>query len=471
MPRKPTQEKTALTVIVDGTPIPITLHPPTGSRKSWYVYWSGLETSKSTRQSNLSEAIKVAENMLRNGGRRSTVADTRLSDEEFLRLQRTHFSGKTSRNAQKRAKRSLEECEDAISAFQELTGLARIADATPDDCARFQREALKRPVNWRRHYPKGKKTDEKLSPNTVLKWSRMLQAAFERANRLAGKKCVRGVVDEKKLLMANPWTQFTWIEEREKTVRHFDAEELRSFLEFLDQNWSGVPVASLAAKMLLWSCCRKSEIAGLRWDDLRLMGSEVHFEVEGKWGVERWFRIPRPLYEGLLTHRCDSPFVFGAYTRQIASVHTDNPGCLRKIKEEFAPRNFGRWVYERVKDWSKTSSNGEADIHVFRKTSLQFAHDGEEDASESVASDAGVSRSVMLKHYVKPKLWRKSNRIYHRILASLPTEIASLYGYAETDRERLQRELEAAQTDGKWGRVAEIANLLQNLDEEPTGSG
>lgn len=194
----------------------------------------------------------------------------------------------------------------------------------------------------------------------------MRQSAFERANRLAGKKCVRGVVDEKKLLIANPWTQFTWIEGREKTFRHFDAGEFCSFLEFLDQNWSGVPVASLAAKMLLWSCCRKSEIAGLRWDDLRLMGSEVHFEVEGKWGVERCFRIPRPLYEGLLTHRCESPFVFGAYTRQIASVHAENPGCLQKIKEEFAPGILGVGC-------TNGSRIGQRLLRTARPTSTSFA--------------------------------------------------------------------------------------------------
>src|SRR5205807_1893193 len=50
-----------------------------------------------------------------------------------------------------------------------------------------------------------------ISPNTVLKWSRTLQAAFQRVNRSAGKKCVRGVVAEAKLITENPWAQFTWI--------------------------------------------------------------------------------------------------------------------------------------------------------------------------------------------------------------------------------------------------------------------
>src|SRR5437660_1425260 len=71
----------------------------------------------------------------------------------------------------------------------------------------------------------------RVSPNTVLKWSRSLQAAFERANRNAGRKCVRGVVDERRLLTVNPWNQFTWIGGRSKPIRQFDMDELLSFLD------------------------------------------------------------------------------------------------------------------------------------------------------------------------------------------------------------------------------------------------
>ena len=36
-------------------------------------------------------------------------------------------------------------------------------------------------------------------------------------------------------------------------------------------------MAALLAKVLLWSCVRRSEIAGLRWDQLRAVGPERHF--------------------------------------------------------------------------------------------------------------------------------------------------------------------------------------------------
>ena len=45
MPRKPKVEKRTATIIANDKPIQVTLHPPTGARKSWYAYWNGLATS------------------------------------------------------------------------------------------------------------------------------------------------------------------------------------------------------------------------------------------------------------------------------------------------------------------------------------------------------------------------------------------------------------------------------------------
>ena len=86
------------------------------------------------------------------------------------------------------------------------------------------------------------------------------------------RKCVRGVVPVEKLLAANPWSQFTWIEGSNRPIRQFDSIELLSLLEHFKSHWGGVPVAVLAAKVFLWSACRKSEVAGLTWSSLRLVG-------------------------------------------------------------------------------------------------------------------------------------------------------------------------------------------------------
>jgi integrase len=466
MPRKPKVEKKTITVIVNTKPVAVILHPPTKSRKSWYAYWPGLVTSKSTGREKYEDAVVVAEEMVKSGGKKPTVTDAVLTDQEFEKIQRTHYARKTGASAQARSAKSLEDCLDAITAFKAITCLPHIVQATADDCARFQAEAVDRPVNWRKQFPKSKKTDQCLSANTVLKWSRSLQAAFERVNRGAGKKCVRGVVAETKLLNANPWAQFTWIEGTSRPIRPFDAAELLGFLTYLDTSFPTVPAATLAAKVFLWSCCRKLEVAGLTWDALRVVGTEFHFEVEGKWGVKRWFQVPEALYRELIAHRAEDRYVFSGYSEQIRRLHANNAGCLKKIRDQFTPDNFGRWFYERVKEWSTTLPGGKAYVHLFRKTGLQFAHDGEEeDVSQKVASDAGVSHTVLLNHYVVPKLWRQSSRTYRRLLASLPAEVARRYGYEEGPREQLERELGAARTEGRWSRVAELAALLDNLSQ------
>ena len=193
---------------------------------------------------------------------------------------RVYFGRKRDPAAQVRAQKSLTSCLNAIVAFRKISGLKPITMATPDDCASFQQKALTLPKNWRQEYPNGKKNVEPLSPNTILKWSRSLQAAFERANRNALKRrCVRGVVPESKLLVENPWNRFPWIEGKKRPIRQFDGEELLSFLDYLDRHWAGIGVASTLAKVCLWSGARRQEITGLKWQSLRIVANEYHFAI------------------------------------------------------------------------------------------------------------------------------------------------------------------------------------------------
>jgi integrase len=262
------------------------------------------------------------------------------------------------------------------------------------------------------------------------------------------------------------------VEGTEKTIQHFDADELLGFLGFLQEKWPEVRVAASATKVLLWSCCRRLEVAGLKWENVRSIDGQIHFEVVGKWGVERWFRVPEQLYQQMILCRTSSPFVFAAYVEQIARVHSQNSGCLKRICSNFTPSNFGRWLYERVKDWAVTQPRGTAYLHIFRKTGLQLAHDGEEVTSKRVADDAGVSESVLLGHYVKPKLWRQSNRTFRRLLASLPPRVAAEYGYTEDERSRLERQLGMAMDSGNWTLVQVLAERLRKMaDSERQQAG
>ena len=187
---------------------------------------------------------------------------------------------------------------------------------------------------------------------------------------------------------------------------------------------------------------------GLSWNSLRMVGSERHFEIVGKWGIDKWFRVPEALYQELLTLRTSSPFVFAAYPKQLQAFY-ERRGRKQQAKmvgKEFKPVNLGDWFHEQIVDWSASQPKGPATLHVFRKTSLQYARSGE-DLNRQVAADARLSEGVMMTNYVKEtdeQMRAKSNRMYRRILASLDPKVAQRYGHEETDGSQLKEQLQAA---------------------------
>lgn len=202
-------------------------------------------------------------------------------EEELFRIQATHFIDKrTDPRSRTCGAKTLKAFNEAVAAFKAILKMPPISfnepftHVTADHCAAFQLQALTLPKNWRQQYPNSKNSAEvaRVSPNTVLKWTRALQAGWERANRKAGKKCVRGVVDETKLFDNNPWNEFDWITGVDKPVHQFDFEELLGFLDYLEQEWPGVTVAMALAKVYLWSACRQEEATSLRWDSYRHTG-------------------------------------------------------------------------------------------------------------------------------------------------------------------------------------------------------
>jgi len=479
MPRKQIQKKQKLTIPVNGCPISVVLHPPTGSRGSWYAYWNGLVSSKSTGTANFDEAVAVVEAMLRNGGERSQLCDAVLSDEEFEEIQRRHYGKKTEPEARKRSAKSLRECLDAIAAFRSISGVTPVTVATPDDCERFQRLALATARNWRVHYADNVRSRNRrakqpdfglLSPNTILKWSVALQAAFERANRNSGKKCVRGVVPEAKLLTVNPWKNFTWIEGFDKKLRQFDHSELILLLDYFDLQWTGVRFAPAFAKVMLWSWARRLEVSSLRWSDERTFGTESHFESTGKWGVTKWFRIPESLREELESIKNGSEFVFGCYPDELRDFYLrrEDLFAVRQVRSDFAPENLGEWMYRQVYNWSQSLPKGSAYLHVFRKTALQHALSGEH-IEKAVAEEARITPAVMRASYARPtdeEFRRMSNRTFQRIRNSLPIDVAIRYGLKETPADRLAEQLDLARSQGDWMLVARLAEELARLPQQ-----
>jgi integrase len=317
--------------------------------------------------------------------------------------------------------------------------------------------------NWRSQYPKSKPETRTITAATVRKWLVALRAAFERANDNAGKKCVRGVVPPGRLLKSNPWQRFTWIEPSRRKIEQFKPDELLQLLQHFRKAWPGVTAAEAMLKVFVWSWARREEVAGLKWDDLRVIEDEVHFDTVGKWGIEKWFRIPRTVLSELLAIRTESPFVFAKLNEQIRDFHqTEGRKSAARLVKEFDVYNAGRWFYERVREWS----GGDAYVHMFRKTSLQYARVGQ-DANRSLAKDARVSEAVMMTSYVKEEdlqLRAASNAMYERLCLSMTPEITRAFGHEHSATAILEQRLRDAIGMRNWPLVVEIAKKLAKQD-------
>lgn len=471
MPRKPKAEKQVRAFVVNGKDIRVSFFPPRGKEKSWQVYWTGLPTRKSTRAVTFDGAVEAVNRMLCGDG--PTEQESVMSDDEFDQVQREHY---------KRVEATPETvtgCFEAVQAFRTVTKVVPISLAAPEDCARFQDEALKLAKNWRAPFKSDSRRQERtresslgsIKRSTVLKWSTALRAAFNRINLNAGKKCIRNVVPEGKLLRKNPWDEIVWITDKSTPVpRQFSPDELVSFLDYLEHSFGNVTCAAAAAKVFFWSCARRTEIAELKWSELRMIDGEVHFDIVGKWRVRKWFRIPSRLYEDLIDLKeGENPFVFASYSEQVQKHHSTSgrPNRASKIRADFVPTNFGEWLYHRVSEWSKSQSNGAAYLHAFRKTGLQFAVDGDA-TNRRVAADARVNVGVMTTHYTtdrEQQLRDRSNRTFERISRSLPEHVLIRYGYMPQKSDPLEVALNDAVLKQDWAEVKRISDLLCRRDQ------
>ncbi len=268
-----------------------------------------------------------------------------------------------------------------------------------------------------------------------------------------------------RLLKSNPWHRFTWIQAPSRKIKQFKGEDLLTLLQHFRKAWPGVTAGEAMLKVYVWSWARREEVAGLKWDDLRIVEDEVHFDTVGKWEIEKWFRIPRSIYEELLSLRTESPFVFGKLNDQIRHFHsTEGRKSAARMVKDFDIYNAGRWFYERVREWS----GGEACVHMLRKTVLQYARVGE-DASRALAKDARVSEGVMMTHYVKEEDVQHraaSNAMFQRLCLSMTPEVARAFGHEHSATAMLDQRLREAVASRSWSLVGEIAKKLTKRDRE-----
>jgi hypothetical protein len=141
------------------------------------------------------------------------------------------------------------------------------------------------------------------------------------------------------------------------------------------------------------------------------------------------------------------------------------------VRTDFDPHNLGEWFYRQVSSWSESLARGKAYVHVFRKTSLQYARRGD-DANAQLARDARVGTGVMMSSYVQEtdeEMRHSSNRMFVRIQSSLRPDVARRYGIEQSPSSRLEMRLTEAAAAKNWRLVRKLSVKLARAQAGESG--
>jgi hypothetical protein len=211
----------------------------------------------------------------------------------------------------------------------------------------------------------------------------------------------------------------------------------------------------------------------LEWKDCRSYQTDIHFDFIGKWGIERWARIPILLFEELHRFRNQSSYVFAGYVDQLRDYYLQsqqNHHAMR-VGDVYSPKAIADWFHDKLRHWHQSTGAPPATQHVFRKTFLQFARRGDNRAA-AVANDARVSKEVLERHYTdeeEEELRQMSNRIFDRLMAGLPLEVLERYGQKVDQITQNKSDLLAAYESGDWPEAARLAAELNRLTKQGDG--
>jgi len=216
-------------------------------------------------------------------------------------------------------------------------------------------------------------------------------------------------------------------------------------------------------KVFLWSWAEKTKLQSfLVW----LSSGRQRAPLRDGREMGRREMVPDPerVYLELEGFRTDSPFVFAAFSDQLRSFHASSsqPWQASQVRAQFDPENLGEWFYRQVSLWSESLVRGKAYVHVFRKTSLQYARRGD-DANARLANDARVGKGVMLTSYVKEsdeEMRHSSSRMFARIRSSLRPDVALRYGYDEPMTSPLEQQLNEAIAAQDWQLATRLTAQL-----------
>jgi len=410
-----------LTIPTDGELLTVYLHPPGTVGNTRYWAFSCREasiTKKSLKCNSLKDAKLTAIKLLT-----APKSEDESKSEETLTwgdwdsIQVAYYRKKAN---EKRANRTLEECRKAMRLFVRITGAPDASSVDADMVDRFQSEGVQR-----------KKGDGKpYSASTVWKTMAHMSSSFNRCRISAGKRCVRGVVDQSKLLMVNAFEEVNWIEPTQPRKLQFSREGLKAFLAWA--YLAGCPLLSLFAKVSLWARGRIEEMSELGWDWIDDQGYVGIPDEQAKWGKGKLVKIPLLLVEELRRYRGSGPFVWERYVEQVRDYHR-NTGHLASAHKmlDFSPARLKVHFQKQIQRWAKTSENVGLSHHAFRRTGLQWSREGQLRMYEAeYAKSSNLSLGVADSYYTRDPRHLRADIVFRSIAGELSAdrELAEMMG-------------------------------------------
>ena len=231
-----------------------------------------------------------------------------------------------------------------------------ITRATPDDCAAFQRKALKLPkTTAASHYPRASRRSP---PATAPTPSSSGRSPSRRPGSGPGGPAARsasaGVVDERSCWRTTPGGS-------SPGSRASTGPSASSTARSCSPCWTTWSASGPAYRgradgqgLLLVLRPAVGSIGLTLGPAPDASAREWHFQVVGKWGVKKWFRCPQAV-PGAARRPHRRPPRLRRLHGQLRQFHREErpggrPGEL--VNETFSPACLGDWFHERLAEWS-----------------------------------------------------------------------------------------------------------------------
>lgn len=397
-----------LHVDIDGIEIPATLRPPgIGGRAAWHVRWlmHGRYTIRSTGETVLHEAKRVAAAIIRGERESQAPPATVLSFERFVSVQEKHYGQRAN---QRRAKKTFVKFHAVWKDFlrfndQILGGRLQAIQHVTEAVAQRYLEWLK---------------DAGAAAYGIHSKFGVLRASWNRVRKDHPKG--KRTLSEGEKVTRNPWEAILGeLPERpiiEPVQLDLDAGEFQK----LHAAFDGRPVAQMLLVVSQWAAGRREEITHCQWDWIDDRGYIDIPDDMAKWGKGRVIRMPLAVVERLRELRePGSPLVFAGFREEYRRSSRHGKRMLPTT-----PERLYETVGEHISKAAKALGLEKVSHHAIRRTTMELSDQGEEiKATDESSKNLGTTTKNKDGFYVRKShgktFYLRADRLYDALSFAL----------------------------------------------------